>query len=73
MEMSRYSQSIQPADAFDAMRRREAQNFGRRPVAKAVAQPQSGGDDRAQTWAVIALGGMIAALAGALAGSGLAL
>ena len=73
MEPSRYTSSIQPADAFDAMRRREAQTFGRRPVAKAVAQPQSDGYDRAQTWAIVALGGMIAALAGALAGSGLAL
>ncbi|WP_296165010.1 hypothetical protein [uncultured Brevundimonas sp.] len=73
MEQSRYTPSIQPADAFDAMCRREAQTFGRRPVAKAVAQPQSDDSDRAQTWAVIALGGMIAALAGALAGSGLAL
>lgn len=73
MEQSRYTPSIQPTDAFDAMRRREAQTFGRRPVAKAVAQPQSDPYDRAQTWAIVALGGMIAALAGALAGSGLAL
>lgn len=73
MEQPRFTSSIQPADAFDAMRRREAQTFGRRPVAKAVAQPQSDGYDRAQTWAVVALGGMIAALAGALAGSGLSL
>lgn len=73
MEPSRYTPSIQPADAFDAMRRREAQTFGRRPVARAVAQPQTDPYDRAQTWAIVALGGMIAALAGALAGSGLAL
>lgn len=73
MEPSRYSPSSQPIDAFDAMRRREAQTFGRRPVARAVAQPQSDSYDRVQTWAVIALGGMIAALAGALAGSGLSL
>lgn len=73
MEPSRYSPSSQPIDAFDAMRRREAQTFGRRPVAKAVAQPQSDPYDRAQTWSIVALGGMIAALAGALAGSGLSL
>ena len=73
MEQSRYTPSIQPADAFDAMRRREAQTFGRRNVAKVVAQPQSGSYDHAQTWAIVALGGMIAALAGALAGSGLSL
>ncbi len=73
MEQSRYTPSIQPADAFDAMRRGEAQTFGRRNVAKAVAQPQSDPYDRAQTWAIVALGGMIAALAGALAGSGLSL
>ena len=70
MEQPRFTPSIQPADAFDAMRRGEAQTFGRRPVAKAVAQDPY---DRAQTWAIVALGGMIAALAGALAGSGLSL
>jgi|GEM_PF-5378653 len=63
----------QPADAFDAMRHREAQTFGRRPVAKAAVHPQADPYDRAQTWAIVALGGMIAALAGALAGSGLSL
>lgn len=63
----------QPADAFDAMRHREAQTFGRRPVVKAAVHPQSDPYDRAQTWAIVALGGMIAALAGALAGSGLSL
>ena len=73
MEQPRFTPSIEPADAFDAMRRREAQTFGRRNVAKAVAQPQSDPYDRAQTWAIVALGGMIAALAGALAGSGLSL
>ncbi len=73
MEQSRLTPSIQPADAFDAMRCGQAQTFGRRPVAKAVAQAQSDGYDRAQTWAIVALGGMIAALAGALAGSGLSL
>lgn len=72
MEPSRYTPASQPVDAFDAMRHRETQTFGRRPVAKAAAQPQSD-DDRAQTWAIVALGGMIAALAGALAGSGLSL
>lgn len=73
MEPSRYTPSIQPADAFDTMRRGETHTFGRRPVARAVAQPQSDPYDRAQTWSIIALGGMIAALAGALAGSGLSL
>lgn len=73
MEQSRYTPSIQPADAFDAMRRGETQIFGRRAVARVAAQPQSDGDERTQTWAIVALGGTIAALAGALAGSGLAL
>lgn len=73
MEPSRYTSSIQPADAFDAMRRREAQTFGRRSVVKAAVHPQADPYDRAQTWAIVALGGMIAALAGALAGSGLSL
>ena len=73
MEQPRYTPSIQPANAFDAMRRRESQTFGRRSVAKAVARPQADEHDRAQTWAIVALGGMIAALAGALAGSGLSL
>lgn len=63
----------QPADAFDAMRHREAQTFGRRSVVKAAVHPQADPYDRAQTWAIVALGGMIAALAGALAGSGLSL
>lgn len=73
MEPSRYTPTIRPADAFDVMRRRDGQTFGRRAVAKAVAQPVPSAEDRFQAWAIVALGGMIAALAGALAGSGLSL
>ena len=68
-----HTSTIRPADAFDAMRRSEAQTFGRRAVAKSVAQPVPTAEDRFQAWAVVALGGMVAALAGALAGSGLSL